>query len=71
NLESMIFHMGTKIENDELQTNGGRVLSVVSFGETLEDAKSKAYSDVNKIKCKEMFFRNDIGSKMCYNNKNK
>lgn len=71
NLESMVFHMGTKVENNEIQTNGGRVLSVVSFGETLEAAKSKAYSDVNKIKCTEMFFRNDIGSKMCYNNKNK
>ncbi|MBC2850648.1 phosphoribosylamine--glycine ligase [Cetobacterium sp. 8H] len=71
NLESMVFHMGTRVENDELQTNGGRVLSIVSYGTTLEEAKSKAYNDINRIKCKEMFFRNDIGSKMCYNNKNK
>ncbi|MGL5797983.1 MAG: phosphoribosylamine--glycine ligase [Cetobacterium sp.] len=71
NLESLVFHMGTKMENEILQTNGGRVLSVVAFGESLEEAKEKAYSDVKKIKCKKMFFRNDIGSKMCYNNKNK
>ncbi|MGL5989316.1 phosphoribosylamine--glycine ligase [Cetobacterium sp.] len=70
-LNSLVFHMGTRKSSGKLETNGGRVLSVVSYGETLEEAREKAYSDVKKIKCEKMFFRNDIGSKMCYNNKNK
>ncbi|MGL4946119.1 MAG: phosphoribosylamine--glycine ligase [Cetobacterium sp.] len=71
NLKSLIFHMGTKKTDGKLETNGGRVLSVVAYGNTLEEAKENAYSDVKKIKCEKMFFRNDIGSKMCYTNKNK
>ncbi len=70
-LESLVFHMGTKIEKNRLQTNGGRVLSIVSYGHTEEEAQRNVYRDVKKIKCKQLFFRNDIGSKMCYNNKNK
>ncbi|MGL5089205.1 MAG: phosphoribosylamine--glycine ligase [Cetobacterium sp.] len=70
-LNSLVFHMGTRKSSGKLETNGGRVLSVVSYGETLEEAREKAYSDVKKIKCSKIFFRNDIGSKMCYNNKNK
>ncbi|MGL5950515.1 MAG: phosphoribosylamine--glycine ligase, partial [Cetobacterium sp.] len=70
-LESIVFHMGTRKVDGKLETNGGRVLSVVAYGKTLEEAKEKAYLDVKKIKCKKMFFRNDIGSKMCYNNENK
>ncbi len=71
NLESIVFHMGTRKVDGRLETNGGRVLSVVAYGNTLEEAKERAYLDVKKIKCKKMFFRNDIGSKMCYNNENK
>ncbi|MGL4789336.1 MAG: phosphoribosylamine--glycine ligase [Cetobacterium sp.] len=70
-LESLVFHMGTRKIEGRLETNGGRVLSVVAYGNTLEEAKERAYLDVKKIKCKKMFFRNDIGSKMCYNNENK
>ena len=71
NLNSTIFHMGTRAVDGRIETNGGRVLSVVAYGNTLEEAKKNAYLDVNKIKCKKLFFRNDIGSKMCYNNENK
>lgn len=67
-IESIIFHMGTKEEKGKMLTNGGRVLSIVAYGNTLEEAKEKAYRDVKKIKCKKLFFRDDIGAKMCYNN---
>nr|WP_307774502.1 phosphoribosylamine--glycine ligase [uncultured Cetobacterium sp.] len=69
-LDSIVFHMGTKKENGVLKTNGGRVLSVVAYGDTLEQAKYNAYEDVKKIKCKKLIYRNDIGDKMCYNNEN-
>ena len=62
-MESILFHMGTKEENGKLYTNGGRVLIVVAEGETLAEAKEKAYSDIEKIKCKKLFFRHDIGAK--------
>lgn len=60
---SILFHMGTKEENGKLYTNGGRVLIVVAEGDTLAEAKEKAYRDVEKIKCKKLFFRHDIGAK--------
>lgn len=62
-MESILFHMGTKEENGKLYTNGGRVLIVVAEGDTLAEAKEKAYCDVEKIKCEKLFFRHDIGAK--------
>lgn len=62
-MESILFHMGTKEENGKLYTNGGRVLIVVAEGDTLAEAKEKAYSDIKKIKCEKLFFRHDIGAK--------
>lgn len=62
-IESQIFHMGTKLEDGKLLTNGGRVLIVVGEGNTLQEAKEKAYSDIEKIKCEKLFYRKDIGAK--------
>lgn len=62
-MKSILFHMGTKEENGKIYTNGGRVLIVVAEGDTLSEAKEKAYSDVEKIKCEKLFFRHDIGAK--------
>ena len=63
NMGSHLFHMGTKEKNGHIYTNGGRVLIVVAEGDTLAEAKKKAYSDVDKIKCEKLFFRHDIGAK--------
>jgi phosphoribosylamine--glycine ligase len=60
-LESKVFHMGTKMENGEYFTNGGRVLFVVAKGKTLAEAKEKALADTQKIKCENLFYRRDIG----------
>ena len=62
-IESQIFHMGTKLEDGKLLTNGGRVLIVVGEGNTLQEAKEKAYADIEKIKCDKLFYRKDIGVK--------
>ena len=53
--------MGTKMENGEYFTNGGRVLFVVAKGKTLAEAKEKALADTQKIKCENLFYRRDIG----------
>lgn len=62
-IKSQIFHMGTKLEDGKLLTNGGRVLIVVGEGNTLQEAKEKAYADIEKIKCDKLFYRKDIGAK--------
>lgn len=62
-VESMIYHMGTKEENEALVTDGGRVLCVTAKGKTLQEAYEKAYADVQKISCDKLFYRKDIGKK--------
>lgn len=60
-VESKVYHMGTKLEDGKYYTNGGRVLFVVAKGKTLREAKDKALADVKKIKCDNLFYRSDIG----------
>lgn len=62
-VDSLVFHMGTKMEDGKLLTDGGRVLIVVAKAATLEEAYEKAYADVKKIKSDSLFYRNDIGKK--------
>lgn len=58
-----IFHAGTKIVNNKLVTNGGRVLSVTAKGENLSIATNLAYAAVKKIHFKDMHYRTDIAQK--------
>jgi phosphoribosylamine-glycine ligase len=41
-------------------TSGGRVLTVAALGNTLEDARQRAYASVNGIDFKDSFYRKDI-----------
>ncbi|MBL0103715.1 MAG: phosphoribosylamine--glycine ligase [Bacteroidetes bacterium] len=59
--ESLVFHAGTKNENGKLLTNGGRVLSITSFGETIEEAVGKSYEQIGSISFEGQYFRRDIG----------
>lgn len=61
NIESKVFHMGTKLVDGEYYTNGGRVLFVVAKGKTLQEAKDNALRDTKKIECENLFYRSDIG----------
>ncbi|NBK97428.1 MAG: phosphoribosylamine--glycine ligase [Erysipelotrichia bacterium] len=63
NVESKIYHMGTDLVDGKLVTAGGRVLIVVASANSIEEAYEKAYADVHKIKCDQLFYRNDIGKK--------
>lgn len=56
----IIFHAGTKEENGELVTSGGRVLSVAGLGSTLSSAREKAYDAVKNIKFEGAYYRKDI-----------
>lgn len=59
-----VYHAGTKRNiNKELVTNGGRVLAVSAWADTLEEAIAVAYEGASKIKFDGVFFRRDIGLK--------
>lgn len=60
---ALIFHSGTKSENGELFTNGGRVLNVVGSGQTLAEAIDHSYNNAELISFKDSYFRRDIGKK--------
>jgi phosphoribosylamine---glycine ligase len=56
-----VFHAGTKMDQGQLVSHGGRVLNVTATGETLQDAKDRAYAAVDKIDFPDGFCRRDIG----------
>ncbi|MCF6301015.1 MAG: phosphoribosylamine--glycine ligase [Proteobacteria bacterium] len=58
-----VFHAGTKLENDKILTNGGRVLCVCATDQNLKTAQTKAYKAVNKINWDSQYYRVDIGHK--------
>lgn len=59
--DSIIFHAGTTTLNEEVVTNGGRVLTVTSYGDTLTDAVNKSKKVLEKISFEGMYYRKDIG----------
>ncbi len=59
----VVFHAGTKVDNGEIVTNGGRVLGVTALGQTISDAKARAYEAVDKIKFEGAYYRRDIADK--------
>jgi phosphoribosylamine--glycine ligase len=59
--ESIIFHAGTKIENNLVFTNGGRVMAITSLANTMSEALEKCYQSINQIHYNGKVFRNDIG----------
>jgi phosphoribosylamine---glycine ligase len=60
----LIFHAGTRKENETILTNGGRVINVVAKGKTLESAIEKVYKECVKIDFDNKFYRKDIGKRM-------
>ncbi len=61
--DAIVFHAGTKVSDGVFYTNGGRVLGVTALGKTIEDARKKAYANVEKIHFTDMAYRKDIGIK--------
>lgn len=59
--DSIVFHSGTKRENNQIITAGGRVLAVTSYGENKEDALKKSFEIAQKIQFQDKYFRKDIG----------
>ena len=58
----LVFQAGTAIREEQLVTNGGRVLAVVGLGADLQDARSKVYGSLEKVSFEGAYYRADIGA---------
>lgn len=60
--DCIVFHAGTQMdENNQIVTNGGRVLAVTSYGNTFQEATKKSYQNIDKLYFDKMYCRKDIG----------
>ncbi len=59
--DSIVFHAGTLLNDDNVVTSGGRVLAVTSYGQTMNDALENSYKNIEKISFENSYYRRDIG----------
>jgi phosphoribosylamine--glycine ligase len=59
--DSIAFHAGTKLNNNKVVTNGGRVIAITSFGANFQEAIKKSYQNIEKLHFDKMYYRKDIG----------
>nr|WP_263327148.1 phosphoribosylamine--glycine ligase [Neobacillus sp. Marseille-Q6967] len=60
---AIVFHAGTTEKDNQIRTNGGRVLGITAIGDNLKEARDLAYQSIDKISFAGAHFRTDIGSK--------
>ncbi|MEO0202953.1 MAG: phosphoribosylamine--glycine ligase [candidate division WOR-3 bacterium] len=59
--EAVIFHAGTEISNNKFITTGGRVLNIIGFGKSRNEAREIAYKYAEIIDFENKYYRSDIG----------
>jgi phosphoribosylamine---glycine ligase len=59
--KAFVFHAGTKKHNENVVTDGGRVLAVSGKGSSLSEARKKAYEAAGHITWEDLYYRKDIG----------
>ena len=59
-LDGKVFHAGTRLQGEEVQTNGGRVLCATALGNTVTEAQHSAYALASCIEWQDVFMRKDI-----------
>ena len=59
----VLYHAGTAMKDGRLVTSGGRVIGVTATGKDIDEARKKAYANVDKIRFEGAFYRKDIGIK--------
>lgn len=60
-IDSIPFHAGTKNDGGVLQTSGGRVIALSSFGDSLRDALNRSYESISNVSFEKAYWRTDIG----------
>ena len=60
--EVLAFHAGTQHTSTDFITSGGRVLTVVASGDTVKDARERAYANVARVSFDGAFYRRDIAA---------
>ena len=63
--DTFVFHCGTKKTDAGIVTDGGRVLLVARRGSDIHQLKEKLYEDIAKVQCENLFYRKDIGGRIC------
>ena len=58
---SIAFHAGTKQDGNNVVTNGGRVIAITSYGNTMNEALKKSFANAERIQYKGKYYRRDIG----------
>ena len=61
-VDSLAFHAGTRQDGNNIVTNGGRVLAITSFGDTMDEALKKSFANAEQIQYKGKYYRRDIGN---------
>lgn len=59
--DGMIFHAGTRLQNGSILTNGGRVLTITSYGQSIEEAVESCRRKASEVNFEEAYYRRDIG----------
>ena len=59
---SILFHAGTRRENEQVLTSGGRVLAINSYGKTMDEALAQSFRNAELINFEGKYFRTDLGN---------
>ena len=65
-----IYHAGTKIKNNQILSNGGRVLNITSTGKKFQTIRNKIIKLIKNLNWKNGFYRKDVGWRIIKSNAN-